>query len=120
MFAAVPDPRKRRGRRHSLGYLLSVAAAATLAGERSLTAIGEWAADQDAATLTRLGSSNGKAPSEATIRRNLSHPEIAKEFDARTCALVAAQDGALAGREWPSTARRCEAVEMARRCRFTW
>ena len=96
MFASITDPRKLRGRRHSLGYILSVAAAATLAGERSLTAMGEWAADQDTATLRRLGSSNGKPPSEATIRRSLSHPEVAKEFDARTCALVAARDGALA------------------------
>ena len=98
MFAAVSDPRKRRGRRHTLRFILSVAAAATLSGERSLTAIGEWAADQDAATLRRLGSSNGKAPSEATIRRNLSHPEVAKELDAKTCALVAALGGRLSGK----------------------
>jgi hypothetical protein len=58
-----------------------VAAAATLSGERSLTAIGEWAPGhpiKDAATLRRLGSSKGKAPSETTIRRSLSHPEVAK------------------------------------------
>ena len=85
-FAAVPDPRKPRGIRHPLAFILNVAAAATLAGERRLTAMAQWAAGQDVETLRRLGSTKDKAPSEPTIRRNLGHPDVAKEFDARTCA----------------------------------
>src|SRR4029453_4749698 len=44
-LAQITDPRHRRGRRHALGTVLAVAVAAVLAGARSLTAIGEWAAD---------------------------------------------------------------------------
>jgi DDE_Tnp_1-associated len=42
-LAAVPDPRGTRGRRHPLVAILGLAAAAVLAGARSLTAIAEWA-----------------------------------------------------------------------------
>lgn len=71
----VPDPRKRRGRRHTLACLLAVAAAAVLAGARSFTAIGEWAADASEAVLAQLGvrrnprTGRVSAPDEATLRR---------------------------------------------------
>ena len=45
LLAQVPDPRKRRGRRHSLGGLLAVGVAAVIAGSRSFAAVGQWAAD---------------------------------------------------------------------------
>ena len=44
-LAMIPDPRDRRGRRHTLASVLAVSAAAVLAGARSVTAIAEWAAD---------------------------------------------------------------------------
>ncbi len=44
-LAGVPDPRDPRGVRHTLTSLLLAAVAAVLAGTRSFTAIGEWAAD---------------------------------------------------------------------------
>ena len=43
-LAAVPDPRKRRGRRHSLQSVLFLALSAILAGARSYAAIADWAA----------------------------------------------------------------------------
>src|SRR4029453_11376495 len=43
-LAAVPDPRAVRGRRHPLVAILAMAAAAVLAGARSIAAIAEWAA----------------------------------------------------------------------------
>lgn len=43
-LSAIPDPRRRRGRRHSLQSLLLVAVCAVLAGARSYAAIGDWAA----------------------------------------------------------------------------
>jgi predicted transposase YbfD/YdcC len=75
----VPDPRIRRGRRHPLAYVLALAACAVLAGARSLTAIGEWAADLPCDRLARTGArvldlEPGLAcrpPSEATFRRVL-------------------------------------------------
>src|SRR5688500_5570574 len=44
-LANVPDPRATRGRRHPLVAILGLAAAAVLAGARSIAAIAEWAAD---------------------------------------------------------------------------
>ncbi len=44
-LVALPDPRDRRGVRHALTGVLAVAVCAVLAGARSFTAIGEWAAD---------------------------------------------------------------------------
>lgn len=43
-LSAVPDPRRRRGRRHSLQSILLVAVCAVLAGARTYAAIGDWAA----------------------------------------------------------------------------
>jgi hypothetical protein len=42
-LAMIPDPRDRRGRRHTLASVLAVSAAAVAAGARSVTAIAEWA-----------------------------------------------------------------------------
>lgn len=44
VVGAVPDPRARRGVRHSLAQLLAVGVSAVIAGARSFAAIGEWAA----------------------------------------------------------------------------
>ncbi|MGF6888627.1 hypothetical protein ABIA39_007851 [Nocardia sp. GAS34] len=66
----VADPRRKQGRRFSVAAIVLVALAATLAGARSFTAIGEWAADAPAPALACLGVA-GKPPSEKTIRRLL-------------------------------------------------
>ncbi len=73
----VPDPRDRRGVRHPIGSILLIAAAAVLAGARSLTAIGEWAADAPQHLLALLGVRRDRRhggyrpPDEATLRRVL-------------------------------------------------
>jgi predicted transposase YbfD/YdcC len=75
----VPDPRDRRGVRHRLTSLLSVAVCAVLAGAKSLTAIGEWAADAPAEVLVRLGVRTDPltaavlAPDESTVRKVLAY-----------------------------------------------
>ncbi|WP_218000607.1 ISAs1 family transposase [Nocardia higoensis] len=71
MLAEVPDPRKRRGRRHRLATVLALGVAATLAGARSFVAIAHWAADAPTSVLTGFGAR--PVPSEATIRRLFSH-----------------------------------------------
>ena len=71
----VPDPRARRGVRHSAGSLLALAAAAVLAGARSFAAIGEWIADVPQRVLAKLGArfdpgrARYLAPEESTVRR---------------------------------------------------
>jgi hypothetical protein len=54
-LAQRADPRHHRGRRHPLAGVLGVAVAVTLAGARSLAAIGEWTADAPAPVLAALG-----------------------------------------------------------------
>ncbi|HZR54272.1 MAG TPA: transposase family protein [Streptosporangiaceae bacterium] len=68
LLAQVPDPRKRRGRRHGLAGLLAVGIAAVIAGSRSFAAIGQWAADADPEVLAVLGAARGPAE-ESTFRR---------------------------------------------------
>jgi predicted transposase YbfD/YdcC len=76
-LAQVPDPRDPRGVRHTLTSLLLAAAAAVLAGARSFTEIGEWAADAPARVLGALGvrydplARRFQPPDEATFRRVL-------------------------------------------------
>src|SRR5215468_8416069 len=79
VLAAVPDPRARRGVRHRLAVILGLAVCAVLAGARSFTAIGEWAADADEQTLARLGAA-GAVPPESTFRRTLQRLD-ADAFD---------------------------------------
>jgi predicted transposase YbfD/YdcC len=68
LLAQVPDPRKRRGRRHPLAGLLAVGIAAVIAGSRSFAAIGQWAADASPEVLAVLGAARGPAE-ESTFRR---------------------------------------------------
>jgi predicted transposase YbfD/YdcC len=68
LFAQVPDPRKKRGRRHTLAGLLAVGIAAVIAGSRSFAAIGQWAADAGTDVLAGLGAARGPAE-ESTFRR---------------------------------------------------
>jgi hypothetical protein len=67
-LAQIPDPRKKRGRRHALAALLATGIAAVIAGSRSFAAIGQWAADAGADVLAGLGAARGPAQ-ESTFRR---------------------------------------------------
>jgi predicted transposase YbfD/YdcC len=77
VLALVPDPRKRRGVRHSVAAVLAIAAAAVLAGCRSVLAIGEWAAEAPQVVLAALRARQHpltgrfKAPHIDTFRRVL-------------------------------------------------
>jgi predicted transposase YbfD/YdcC len=87
----VPDPRKRRGVRHTLRSILLIAAAAVTAGCRSFAAIGEWAADAPQRVLALLGTRHDLRqdrhvpPDEATLRRTLQRVD-AEAVDAAICA----------------------------------
>lgn len=60
LLALVPDPRRRRGVRHSVASVLAVAAAAVLAGARSILAIGEWAREAPQPVLGALGARHSR------------------------------------------------------------
>ncbi len=66
----VVDPRARRGVRHGLAVVLSVAICAVAAGARSYVAIAEWVADLPAEVNQVLGVGH-RCPCESTIRRVL-------------------------------------------------
>ena len=74
----ISDHRKRRGVRHRLASLLGMAVAATLAGARSVAAIGEFAADCPQPVLGALGAKFHPdhrrfiAPHTDTFRRALA------------------------------------------------
>jgi hypothetical protein len=126
-LATVTDPRTRAGRRHPLVAILVLAAAAVLAGARSIAAIAEWAADAPQPVRAALGARRDPrtghwvwaVPSETTIRRNLAR------LDAEALAPRSAPG-------WPtatlptdghgrsrSTARRCAAPATPRAGRST-
>jgi predicted transposase YbfD/YdcC len=74
VLAQVEDPRRRRGRRFSLVFVLAVAVACVLAGGKSFREIGDQAADLPQDLLARLGGKPHPlwrriiAPSEKRIR----------------------------------------------------
>lgn len=70
-LAAVPDPRKARGVRHQITAILAIATCAVLAGCRSFTAIGQWAADASEQVTSTIGVGGRAVPCESTIRRTL-------------------------------------------------
>lgn len=74
VLALVPDPRRPRGRRYGLVFVLAVAAACTLAGAKTFREIGDHAADLPQDILRDLGGKPHPllrriiAPSETRIR----------------------------------------------------
>ena len=94
----VADPRDRRGVRHDLPTVLSLAVTGVLAGCRSLTAIWEYATDLTAADLEALGLEAGQdLPSESTIRRVLQDLDPA-DVDAHLRSWLCTRTGTIEGR----------------------
>ncbi|MFV2104912.1 ISAs1 family transposase [Micromonospora sp. LOL_024] len=102
-LAQVPDPRDPRGRIHLLPGLLAVAVSAVAAGQRSVSAIGEWAADLPMSARERLQMTREAftgcylAPDACTIGRVLARVDadaldsaISRWLISRTTAGVAA------------------------------
>jgi DDE_Tnp_1-associated len=85
-LAEVVDPRKRRGVRHGLVVVLTVAVCAVAAGARSFVAVAEWIADVPGDIAAVLGTAR-RCPSESTIRRVLGKVDPDR-FDAVIGAFV--------------------------------
>jgi DDE_Tnp_1-associated len=115
-LAAVPDPRAARCRRHRLVAILALAAAAVLAGARSIAAIAEWAADAPQPIRAALGA-HRDAPATSPFR---PRPPSARPFPAWAPTRWPARSAPgwptgtglsflpepAGGGPWPSTARR--------------
>jgi len=84
VLAQVPDPRRQRGKRYLLVFVLAVAVACTLAGARNFREIGDHAADLPQGLLARLGGRphplrrQVTAPSEKRIRTLLQQVDAAR------------------------------------------
>jgi hypothetical protein len=86
VLGGVVDPRKRRGVRHGLVVVLTVAVCAVAAGARSFVAVAEWVADVPDDVAAVLGTDR-RCPSESTIRRLLGKVDPDR-FDAAIGAFV--------------------------------
>jgi predicted transposase YbfD/YdcC len=83
VLAQVPDPRRKRGRRFSLVFVLAVAAVCTLAGARGFRELGDQAGDLPQEMLAALGGAPHPlrrkitAPSEKRLRTLLQAVDAA-------------------------------------------
>lgn len=79
-LARIPDPRSPRGRRYEWLYLLTLVAAALLAGESTLVGISQWVEAQGTEVVRTLQPRCRRVPSMATLRRVLCRvPVLALE-----------------------------------------
>ncbi len=70
-LGGVPDPRRRRGRRHGLQSVLLLALGAVMAGARSWAGIAQWAATADHALAVC-----GPRPSASTFRHTVARVDV--------------------------------------------
>src|SRR5215210_6317860 len=68
-FTQVPDPRRTASVVYPLPAILAMAVAALLANHRSVLAIAEWGARQQATMLAALGFPAGRMPCQSTLQR---------------------------------------------------
>jgi predicted transposase YbfD/YdcC len=95
-FAAVPDPRRARGRRFPLAAILALAVAALLSDQRSVLAIAQWGARQRPATLRALGFPDARTPHQSTLQRlfrKLDAGALSAAVGAALAAAAPAPDG---------------------------
>ena len=80
VFAAVPDPRKRRGLRYDLPFLLTCLVAALLSNCNSVAAVGQWCGEHRALLGRRYPHARFLTPTGALFRWLLPRLSVA-EFE---------------------------------------
>jgi predicted transposase YbfD/YdcC len=98
-LAAVPDPRGRRGRRHSLPSVLTLVLMAVLRGRTTLAGITAWIAHAGQDLLAAAGARTGadgrrQAPCGRTVTRLLGLVGARALAEAVACYLAAAEAAA--------------------------
>src|SRR3954469_4578228 len=89
-LAQIPDPRSRRGRRHPLPAILSLAVLAMLTGCKSYQAIAQFGRDKGFPLAHALGFTRGKTPTKSTFSVLFRRLDVAA-FEAALSAWVAAR-----------------------------
>src|SRR5881275_3219348 len=104
-LTVIPDPRRRRGRRHGLQSVLLLALQAVMAGASSWVAIAQWAG-----TAPQALGVCGASPSAATFRRVLAAVDITAVEAALTTWVSGRQTRARAQQPAGVTAAECRTV----------
>jgi predicted transposase YbfD/YdcC len=103
VFAAMPDFRKPRGKRHPLTAIFALACCAMLCGARSYSAIAEWGRNYGTRIAQALGFTHG-TPCAATLHTIFRHVNR-DEFEAHLGTWAESIVGSLpAAPETPGTA----------------
>ena len=89
VFAQLPDPRERRGRRYDLAFLLTCLVAALLCGCDSTRAVGQWCRDQRPLLRRIFGPRAHLTPSDSLYRRLLPRLSV-EHLEWALCAWVRA------------------------------
>ena len=76
VLAHVPDPRKRRGKRHAWTFLWTTICTALLSEQRTPHAIAHWIRLHAEELIARLQPACHQVPSESTVRRALRHDDL--------------------------------------------
>jgi predicted transposase YbfD/YdcC len=71
VFQSIPDPRKARGKRYSLAYLLVLISAAMAAGQKAGRGIAQWIQLHASEVIECLDPPRESMPSASTIRRTM-------------------------------------------------
>ncbi len=77
VLAQLPDPRKRRGKRHAWTFLWTLIGTALLSEQRTPHAIAHWVQLHADELLARRQPARRQVPSESTLRRALRHVDLA-------------------------------------------
>lgn len=96
LFAALPDPRQARGKRHAWGLILTLIGAALVSGAQGMRAIGQWVAERQEELCQQLRPPR-RLPSDATLRRALRVLDL-DDLEARAAALLSGPSATAPGR----------------------
>jgi hypothetical protein len=113
-FAGVSDGRSDQGRDHPVAVVLTLCAAAVLAGMRSFTAIAGWVADVPADLLARLYYTPTPGfPSKTTLWRVLTGVDASAVDAAIAAWLVEQAQRAMPGRIRPASDTSVSGIDQA-------
>lgn len=87
LFAALPDPRHARGKRHTWSLILTLISAAVVSGEQGLRAISQWVDERRDELCAALCPPRQQLPSAATLRRALRALDVV-DLETRVAAFI--------------------------------